>query len=331
MRFLDDPKLYTDYEYFCKHFQWSNNNPRRDTLVYHCYWTGIANALHLLSIKSLLVSQSPPYEIWVWMPPTDLKANRAFVNSLTDAYCVKFLPYSVRRETQSTPFKDCHRVINGGRQAGAAAKSDGLRSLALAKYGGIYFDLDVLFLRDLRPLCNVDFCYQWSDRPWANTAVAHARRGSSNFSELLLRGRKIQSLHPARLLDFAATKDSFDDLYVFPSFLFDPLWITNDRNKRCKRNHTVFDDFFTHKTAVTLVDFCHASYAYHWHNRWERTIQPGTIIGQLCEEIEHKYETLFRNSRHNGAIETQQLNESSLIEMRPAQSALGTDRDIPVE
>jgi mannosyltransferase OCH1-like enzyme len=38
---------------------------------------------------------------------------------------------------------------------------DLLRIVVLYKYGGLYFDLDSLLLRDLTPLFNQDFVYQW--------------------------------------------------------------------------------------------------------------------------------------------------------------------------
>jgi hypothetical protein len=38
---------------------------------------------------------------------------------------------------------------------------DLLRIVILYKYGGLYFDLDVMFARDFAPLYNQDFIYNW--------------------------------------------------------------------------------------------------------------------------------------------------------------------------
>jgi hypothetical protein len=38
---------------------------------------------------------------------------------------------------------------------------DLLRIVVLYKYGGLYFDLDVMFARDFAPLFNQDFIYNW--------------------------------------------------------------------------------------------------------------------------------------------------------------------------
>ena len=49
--------------------------------------------------------------------------------------------------------------------------SDQLRFLLLKRHGGIYVDSDMLLLRDLTPLCNSTFVYQWSDKDADNSAV----------------------------------------------------------------------------------------------------------------------------------------------------------------
>ena len=41
------------------------------------------------------------------------------------------------------------------------AQSDLLRILALHKYGGVWVDMDVIFLRDFKPLLNQEYMYQW--------------------------------------------------------------------------------------------------------------------------------------------------------------------------
>lgn len=51
------------------------------------------------------------------------------------------------------------------------ARADAFRLLITYKYGGLYFDLDVLFLKDFSDLLENSFCYQWEKQPYANTAV----------------------------------------------------------------------------------------------------------------------------------------------------------------
>jgi hypothetical protein len=49
---------------------------------------------------------------------------------------------------------------------------DLMRTVALYKYGGLYVDLDVLFVRSFEPLLGEDFVYQWSCHAyWQNAAV----------------------------------------------------------------------------------------------------------------------------------------------------------------
>jgi mannosyltransferase OCH1-like enzyme len=60
-----------------------------------------------------------------------------------------------------------------------AALSDLVRFIVLRKYGGIYTDLDNIFIKEMSPLCGSSFVYYWSDAQspsdsnvaLANTAV----------------------------------------------------------------------------------------------------------------------------------------------------------------
>lgn len=44
-----------------------------------------------------------------------------------------------------------------------AALSDLVRFIVLRKYGGIYTDLDNIFIKEMSPLCGSSFFYYWSD------------------------------------------------------------------------------------------------------------------------------------------------------------------------
>jgi len=293
MRFLKDLRVYTDYNYFAKHFEYPEplNN---SSLIYHCYWNGLVNEHHSISLKSLLISQSFPFEVWIWMPAEDLVKNRAFIHEFNRIQGVTFRAYDIISEIEGTKFEQYAKIFHDGHHQSPATQSDGLRMLVLAKYGGIYFDLDVLFLKDLRALCSSEFCYQWSNRPYANTAIMHALRGGPNIEFLLKRGAEIGSFDPRRLFEFSQLKDALDNWVIFPSFLFDPVWICHDskikQNNYCNR----IDDFFENEAPIELSSFFPHAYTYHWHNRWDRLIRPKSIIGQLSAEISDKFREVFQ-------------------------------------
>jgi hypothetical protein len=72
-------------------------------------------------------------------------------------------------------------------------EGDVFRLLVLHKYGGIYIDMDVLILRDLSPLNELEFLYQWgtsgfnSNEPemTMNGAIMRLDKNSSLSKEFL--------------------------------------------------------------------------------------------------------------------------------------------------
>jgi hypothetical protein len=284
--FFADSLVYEDYHRYLQNFRWplTQGESREDNLLYHCLWIGRLTAHHEFCLKSLLLTQSPPFEVWVWMPPGDLVSQRWFVDAFHRHENIKFLPYVPVREAEGTVYQPHPELLNGRWRS----RSDGFRHLILKKYGGIYFDMDVLFLRDLRPLCSVDFFYQWSNRPWGNTALFHLSQGSVNADPLMVRSIRIGSANPSKLTKFSDIGEFVSNIHVFPSFVFDPVWIANDIgipiNNYCNR----VDDFFTVNREVNLETFFSGSYAYHWHNRWDIPIRQSTIAGYLYAEVNRR-------------------------------------------
>jgi hypothetical protein len=95
------------------------------------------------------------------------------------------------------------------------------------------------------------------------------------------------------LLRFREIVDLPGELLVFPSFLFDPIWIAHDTgiavNDYCNR----FDDFFHGHVTVSSKDFFPGSYAYDWHNRWNQPIRPDTLVGGLYAELTARFAARF--------------------------------------
>jgi Glycosyltransferase sugar-binding region containing DXD motif len=276
-------RLYRDYAYFRSHFAWDGGGAGSDLLLYHCYWVGALTQHHHLSLASLLVTQSSPFEVWLWMSPADIEANRTFLARFARVACVQVREYLPEREALGTILEGRTDLL---RPKQPPAASDCLRTLVACRYGGVYFDLDVLFLRDLRPLCGADFFYQWSDQPFGNNALMNFRPNSRNARALLERAARIGSCHPKNLLHFPELRDVVDGVYVLPAFLFDPLWIAHDRRRSVNDYCNRFEDFFDRPGTVGFDSFFPGAYTYHWHNQWTTPIRPGTIAGRLYDEID---------------------------------------------
>lgn len=119
--------------------------------------------------------------------------------------------------------------------------SDAVRFIVLHLYGGLYCDMDVLLLRDMRPLLLPDpvagpraFAEQWVERCGPgdyNTAVISLPAYSS-LSTYLLRGgiRMGMNFHPKVIGRMAWLDDRNSELAMLHNAVFDPL-VTNLRRE----------------------------------------------------------------------------------------------------
>lgn len=120
--------------------------------------------------------------------------------------------------------------------------SDAVRFIVLHLHGGVYCDMDVLLLRDMRPLLLPDpvtgqgraFAEQWVERCGPgdyNTAVISLPANSS-LSTYLLRGgiRMGMNFHPKVIGRMAWRDDRNGELAMLHNAVFDPL-VTNLRRE----------------------------------------------------------------------------------------------------
>lgn len=122
------------------------------------------------------------------------------------------------------------------------AVSDAMRFVVLHIYGGSYYDMDVIMLRDMRPLLIGDehsFAERWGGHSSPgdyNTAVMSLTANSS-LSSYLLRGgvRMGLNFHP-RIIGVMAVKDRRNQEFnMLETAAFDPIWteFNWDRLGRC--------------------------------------------------------------------------------------------------
>ncbi|KZM24159.1 hypothetical protein ST47_g4705 [Ascochyta rabiei] len=122
------------------------------------------------------------------------------------------------------------------------AVSDAVRFIVLHIHGGAYFDMDVLMLRDMRPLLlpkEHAFAERWAAHPHPgdyNTAIMSLTANSSLSSYLLYGGIRMGvNFHP-RVLGRMAWKDGRDqEFLMLETAAFDPIWteFNWDREGRC--------------------------------------------------------------------------------------------------
>ena len=119
--------------------------------------------------------------------------------------------------------------------------SDAVRFIVLHLHGGVYCDMDVLLLRDMRPLLLPDpvsgpraFAEQWVERcaPYDYNTAVISLPANSSLSSYLLRGgvRMGMNFHPRVIGRMLWSDGKSDEVKMLHNAVFDPL-VTNLRRE----------------------------------------------------------------------------------------------------
>jgi hypothetical protein len=204
-------------------------------------------------------------------------------NNTTNAYNTHIAKYAdIRPFSVEDELRNSNLNITYDKERPLSYFSDVVRYLLLYNHGGIWFDLDILFLRTFDPIFNSfgeEICvYQWSTCNYPNGALYISIKPKSDRMKQIIeyinqRGRGFGFQEASLTFDLPV------DLFVLPCSWFDPDWINNPYNigwsKLFKRNDKV----------VTLKSFFNGSFAYHWHNQWKTKIEENSIVLQLINSM----------------------------------------------
>jgi hypothetical protein len=161
-------------------------------------------------------------------------------------------------------------------------RGDTFRSIVLYKHSGVYFDLDVFFLRDITELCGRDFAYCWEKQPYANNALLYFKTPSI-LENMAASITAYGTFRPWSVFNY--NNQRLSELMVYPCAFFDPVWQTGNLT-RYDYPVVDFDGFFTAKCNVSSYrGFFPGAYAYHWHNRWDLKPAPGSFFDVFSREI----------------------------------------------
>jgi hypothetical protein len=285
MKFLADERLYSHTEE-CLRFlrelrDGFDDSVPRATERYHMYWHGTFSSKQAFAVKSCLATQDlDNLELWLWLDTEngyDGFEDNPFLRPFLSFLHVKRFDPEV--EARGTPLERRPDLYRG---ASPTQRSNFFRFVVLYKYGGIYTDMDVMFLRDFSVLHHNasfrdEFCYRWSAHiSYANSAVLRLNQESDTAHALLVRCGEVGSCRPKNVLRF---KDNVDlDIVVLPCPFFDPLWPHRDGKDNYKTApFQRFGDFFRkfgwrfkrNPTVRSYRDFFPGAFAYHWHNFWD--------------------------------------------------------------
>ena len=260
---------------------------------YHTFWKIKESKRHhfrvlILQIISFLVTQDHNRAIFIiWIQrkfPINInrQINDRFAyylkNNIIKIKILNFIDLC-----SNGKFKSCYRKCASVRNQNSVAFSDFVRFLVLYKYGGIYVDGDVIFLRDMRPFWNKNFVHRWSFTEDYNTAVMGLRLNRSKSIEAIYEKiiqtprltNLVAAFYPTKIKNTIRDLNNGDiffykDFSVYHSILFDPSWLCNDGMLPRFNNVTVcqFNEFYD--TTITKDDFkmdqfFNGAFSFHLH------------------------------------------------------------------
>ena len=264
---------------------------RESPLLYHAFWQKGFGRKQAFSIKSLLVTQDGvqkrPKRVMLWLESDFEPDTRNVWVQQMRRLGVDVKKYNAKIEASGTPLKGC-KVVDQKYQL-PSLHSDWARFVILYKHGGLYFDLDTVFLKDVGPLVREygDFAYRWVSRPGTiNNAFLHMAKGGSTIKDLVERAAKEGKATGLHGFTGFMTKTKPSTLNLVPDNLIDFCWCDN---VLCPGYN--FEWLFRplepgSKQALRAMDGLEKSFVYHWHNCWKRTIEPGSLF----ETMEKKFD-----------------------------------------
>jgi len=276
MKYLSDIS-YIDID---KGIEYLKNNkfnfylPKDEKTIFHVYWYGIIERMQICSINSYLKTQDlSNTELWIWL---DYLTYDNSLKKIPKHKNIKVKKYIPDIEANNTPFENKNFINHIDY---IKFRSDIARLLFLYKYGGFYFDLDIILLKDLKPLLGIEYCYSWSNKERGNNGILRLFAKGNNCKKIM---NKYYDNIPKRN---GTNKEIFIsdlDIYCLPSVLFDPVWILNDTKKKSKYSKlNTFDNFFKSTDEDINFFFDKQIFAYHWHSRNNNIIEKNSYFEKL--------------------------------------------------
>lgn len=276
---------------FCKSIPEIKYN---EPIEYHIFWNvGLPfGRKQTLPIKSFLCTQNLENSKFVLWSNIDLKNNQ-YVKPFLDLIEVKI--WDPIKEAKDTPLEGKVRLLTTNDSLNYCA-GDLFRILVLHNYGGLYTDVDMVFLRDFGPLLDQEFMYKWSfQKEMINGAVMRMFKKSQLSFDLLTEMSKGDVL-PGSLnwsTDLYQKVRKYNKNWtVFPSGFFNTEWqiYLSDEDKRNPANKDLYDFIrFPFKKNNLSNEMYDGVFSWHWHNGWNETVE----IGSKWELLESKFNSLI--------------------------------------
>ena len=304
--FKTHPQLYNDYEECLKFLETVKEEDfeyPEEKVNFHFY-TEIKNPKQLMVIKSFLATQNLEKCNLILWSDYDIQDN-----PLIQPYkeYIDFRVWDPVSEAIGTPLEN-HLHILLAKDEKHYLQSDLLRILALHKYGGIWADMDIIFLRDFKPLMGQEYMYMWgSETDFANQGACATVLSLNKGSELSLELINEVKGAPPRPATTCWGRDIFATLFrrykynILPGTFFNTEWCIN---KKYPGLGTEIEKSWFRTNPSLAQDSSYGSedsylfkqaFTWHWHNDSAKNElpTPGSKFFLLSEWIDdilkHKF------------------------------------------
>lgn len=290
--FEKNPELYQDYKaclQFLRNLNYSDYKYPEERVKFHIY-TEIKSEKELMAIKSYLATQNlEKTELIVW---SDYDISD---NPLIQPYkkYVTFNVYNPELEAVGTPLKKNKKLKM--RDPLYYLQSDLARILLLYKYGGVWYDMDVILLRDFKPILDQEYMYAWGgETDFLKEGACATVIGAKAKSEFSLRLVKMLMKTKAKPGSVCWGKKMFAKLYkkfkynIMPCTFFNTEWCIYS-NKYGSLGAEIESRWFFNPLNNEEHLFPDA-FGWHWHNSSKKTFQvvKGSKFDMLEDYINKK-------------------------------------------
>jgi hypothetical protein len=234
---------------------------------FHVY-TEFRNPKELMVLKSYLATQNLDKTKLIIWSDYDI-SDHPEVQAYKNLECLDFRIYDPYEEAKGTPVEGVGQLAANDTKY--YLKSDFLRILAGYKYGGVWIDMDIVFLRDFKPILDQEYMYQWGGETdfaseGACATVLSLFRESEFAKELLAEVMKMPVIPDSTIWG----KDMFAQLWrrypkftIFPATFFNTEWLISKVS--AEERDAVKWGWFENKVQNPDHLFLEA-FAWHWHN-----------------------------------------------------------------
>jgi len=265
-----------------------------EEVPFHFYWRVPRefSRKQVLPLKSTIVTQtSRPRRIILWSN-VDLSEN-PYVRPLLPF--IETNGWLLDEEVHRTPLEGALALSGPTDDQMCWLGSDLFRLLCLYKYGGVYLDMDMVPLRDLGPILDFEFMYQWGSsgttekepRLMINNAIIRLFKGSTLATELLTELARTSPVPNSNSWGrdlFSRVRERNPEWMVFPCAWFNTEWGFGKPLKPFRRPW-----FGTAKQ-----ELYEGAFTWHWHNQWDANVMKGSKFAILEDLMKRKFEDYLR-------------------------------------